>query len=123
MRSLALVLAITVVACSSEETPAATSTASQCTSRGYVCAVNFPMKCTGFLRDVSDPALKNSCGKSVSDGTTDVPCCEQIPDPPDTGSMDMGIMDSAADGETGGDATSEAAIDAPADVTDASDGG
>jgi hypothetical protein len=122
MRFLVLIAA-SLLACSSDETPGATSEAYKCTSRGYVCWDNPPLRCVGpNYRDVSDPALKNVCGKSVGDGTTDVPCCEKIPDDPkDSGTPDTGMSDAAGDATDASDAVSDA-LDA-AETVDAAEGG
>lgn len=125
MRFLPLAIVVCVLGCSSEETPAKTSTAFQCTSRGFVCLDNFPLKCIGQYEDVTDPALKNVCGKSVGDGVTDVPCCQKVADQPDTGTVDTGVTDAGS--ETATDATTDGTTDALADAAettaDAPDGG
>lgn len=124
MRFLVLIAA-SLIACSSDETSGPTTSVNQCTSRGYTCWDNPPLRCVPpNYRDVSDPSLKTACGKSVGDGTTDVPCCEKIPDEPtDTGVKDTGASD-ASDAADATDAA-EVATDAAdaSDATDAADGG
>lgn len=117
MRFLSLAIVLSLAACSSEETPTGPSI-NQCKARGFICWDNPPLKCIGQYEDVPDPSLKNACGKSVGDGTSDVPCCKLVDDPPDTGAPDTGKPDTGSDASTdASDATSTG------DASDAADGG
>ena len=98
---VALLLPLTVIACSSDE-ESATPAINQCKSRGFICWDNPPLRCIGQLEDVTDRSLKNACGKSV-DGTSDVPCCQPIAET-DTGTRDSETGDASTDAPLG-DAT------------------
>jgi hypothetical protein len=113
--AIAFVFSVSFLGCSSDDSPGGPTGPNACVSAGFTCWDNPPLRCIGIYEDV-DPSLKNACGKSV-DGTSDVPCCKKVADPPDTGTVDTGTMDSASDGATDGatDAPSEASSDATAD--------
>ncbi len=114
MRFACLALLLSLIGCSSDDTPAGPTGPNACVAAGFTCLDNFPMKCIGQWEDVTNAAAKSACGKSVSDGTTDVPCCQKVADPPDTGAPDTGMADSGAT-----DASTDA-TDASTDATDAS---
>lgn len=119
--SVTLALSLSLLGCSSDDPPAGPTGPNACVAAGFTCLDNFPMKCIGQWEDVTNPAAKTACGKSVSDGTTDVPCCQKVADPPDTGAPDTGAPDVMTDAESdaadapSSDATSDAPSDAPSD--------